>query len=182
MSWRWVRSACLLTVLVAGACGDDDVAVDDVAIDEVAACDDLRRRENELIAVVNDALGELAAAETDLTRAEAVVRGFDRLIALADDQVSTITTPEPDITRALVSGAETAVAELQDERDRFVAEVDVVSAADEHGRAGQLQNALEKAFSDMEPPRAVYADAGLAEAIDADPDCRFVTQRADPAG
>jgi len=73
------------------------------------------------------------------------------------------------------------VAELEDERDAFAAEVPVVTADDERGRAGQLQNALEKAFSVLEPPRAAYVDAGLADAIDADPDCRFVTQRADPA-
>lgn len=169
----------VVCVATLSGCGGDDA--DEVAIAEVAVCDDLRRRENVLIAVVNEALDELADADDDQARTEAIARGFDRLIAVLTDQVGTVTTAEPALTDQLNAGTEAALAELEDERALFVDEVDAVTAADEHGRASQLQNALEKAFSLMEPPRSAYVAVGLDRAIDVDPDCRFVTQRGDPS-
>ena len=180
------RGRCVEIVLVAflcvatlSGCGGDDA--DEVATPEVAVCDDLRRRENVLIGVVNEALAELSDAGDDQARTEAIARGFDRLISVLADQAGTVTTSEPALTDQLNAGTAAALAELEEERDRFADEVDVVTLADEHGRASQLQNALEKAFSLMEPPRSAYVAVGLGRAIDVDPDCRFVTQRGDPA-
>lgn len=168
-----------LALLGVAGCGDgDDEAA---AVEEVAVCDDLRQRENELIGAVNEALAALGDAEDDEARTAAIADGFDRLVEIASAQAADVRAGDDGLADALARGAQAAVAELEDERDAFAAEVPVVTQADEHGRAGELQNALEKAFSVLEPPRSAYVDAGLAEAIDADPDCRFVTQRADPA-
>jgi len=147
---------------------------------DVAACDDLRERENELIDVANDVLGRLADAGDDAARRDAIAAGFDDLVAVLEAQ--RVGEVEPAVRDALVAGAEAAVAELEDERSRFLAaHPQGVSPEDERGVAGELQTAVEKAFSDLEPSRAAYRDAGLDAATDADPDCRFVTQRGDPA-
>jgi hypothetical protein len=54
-------------------------------------------------------------------------------------------------------------------------------AAGQRSAVAELQNALEKALPELEPPRSTYVAAGLDGAIDADPGCRHVTQRGDPA-
>lgn len=173
--------AALACILLLGSCGDGGGPVEQPGA-EVEACDDLRRRENELIAVANEALAELGAATDDAGRTAAIAAGYERLAALAAEQVSTVAGGiEPELREALVEGAATAATELADQRDRIADRALVVTASDERGRAGELQNALEKAFSNLEPPRAAYRSVGLAEATDQDPDCRFVTQRADPA-
>jgi hypothetical protein len=172
--------AALAVALVSGGCGDGGGSAEPRA--EVAACDDLRRRENELIAVANEVLADLGAATDDAARTAAIAAGYERLAALAAEQVSTVAPAvEEGLREALVDGASTAATELARQRDRIVARGLVVTRTDERGRAGELQNALEKAFSNLEPPRSVYRSVGLADATDQDPDCRFVTQRADPA-
>lgn len=148
---------------------------------EVAVCVDLRAQENELIQVANEALSVLAGAEDDGGRAAALAAGYDRLVDALAAQEPVVVPDAPALTDRLAAGHAAAVESLAGERDRFVAEVRSVAQSDERGRAGELQNALEKAFSELEPPRSAYVDAGLAEAIDADPGCRHVTQRGDPA-
>lgn len=168
----------IAVVALVPACGGDDV---DGAPAALAACDDLRARQGELIDIANEVLGRLADAEDDRTRYEAVASGYDRLVAAAEAQE--VGEVEPEVRDALVAGAAAAVDELADERRRHQeAHAGGVSAEDERGVAGGLQNALEKAFSELEVPRAAYRQAGLATATDEDPDCRFVTQRGDPAG
>jgi hypothetical protein len=167
--------------LVLGGCGDGGEQGEASA--EVAACDDLRQRENALIAVANEALADLGAATDDVTRAQAIASGYERLAALAAEQAQTAgADAEPELREPLSEAAARAATELAAQRDRISDRGLVVTQSDERGRAGELQNALEKAFSNLEPPRSVYRSAGLAEATDQDPDCRFVTQRADPAG
>ncbi|HSP02130.1 MAG TPA: hypothetical protein VLR27_01425 [Acidimicrobiales bacterium] len=173
-----MAGAVVLATVLAG-CGDDDA--EPAAAEEVAVCAELRQRENELIQVANEALSELARAEDDETRAAALADGYDRLVETLAAQDPVVVDGEPELTERFAAGQRSAVAELERERDRFVAEVRAVTQADEHGRAGELQNALEKAFSELEPPRSAYVAAGLDEAIDADPGCRHVTQRGDPA-
>lgn len=160
-------------------CGTDDAQP--AAAEEVAVCTDLRQRENELIQVANEALSELARAEDDGARAAALADGYGRIVETLAAQEPVVVDGEPELTEQLAAHQRSAVAELEGERDRFVAEVRAVTQADEHGRAGELQNALEKAFSELEPPRSAYVAAGLDDAIDADPGCRHVTQRGDPA-
>jgi len=173
--WGVALGAALLAV---AGCGADEA--EPAAAEEVAVCTDLRTRQNELIQVANASLAELARAGDDVARAEALAAGYDRLIAALAAQEPADVPGEAELTELLAAGHEAALAELQDERDRF-ASVRAVTQSDERGRAGELQNALEKAFSALEPPRSAYVAAGLAEAIDADPGCRHVTQRGDPA-
>lgn len=176
-----VAALTLALATVLAGCGDGDGPVEQPGAG-VAACDDLRRRENELIVAANEALAELGDATDDAGRTAAIAAGYERLAALAAEQVSTVAPGiDAELREALVAGAATAAAELAAQRDRIVDRALLVTASDERGRAGELQNALEKAFSNMEPPRAVYRSVGLADATDEDPDCRFVTQRADPA-
>lgn len=182
---RVLHRAAVLVVIasaVVPACGGNDADEPRAASAEVAVCDELVRRQNELVDVANEALAALGDAADDDGRAAALEDGFDRLIVVAERHVTEGAVADPALDDALAAGARAAVAELRDERDRFAAEVTSVSMEDEHGRAGQFQTALEKAFSHMELPRAHYEAAGLAAATDDDPDCRFVTQRADPAG
>ena len=169
----------LVVAMVLAGCGTEEG--EPAATAEVAVCADLRARENELIHVANDALSALARAEGDVARAEALADGYDRLVAALAAQEPMVVPGEPDLTDRLTAGQRAAVAELEGERDRFAAEVRAVTQIDERGRAGELQNALEKAFSELEPPRSAYVAAGLDEVIDADPGCRHVTQRGDPA-
>lgn len=175
---RAVGVVVLATVLA--GCGNDDDA-EPAAAQEVAVCAELRARENELIRMANGVLSELARAEDDGARAAALADGYDRLVETLAAQEPVVVDGEPELTERFSAGQRSAVAELERERDRFVAEVRAVTQADEHGRAGELQNALEKAFSELEPPRSAYLAAGMDDAIDADPGCRHVTQRGDPA-
>lgn len=168
----------LVLAMVAG-CGTDEA--EPVATEEVAVCGDLRQRENELIRVANDVLAELGRAEDDDTRAAALAGGYDRLVEALEAQEPMVVPGEPELSERLAAGHRAAIVELEGERDRFVAEVRAVTQTDERGRAGELQNALEKAFSELEPPRSAYVAAGMDAAIDADPGCRHVTQRRDPA-
>lgn len=174
---RSVRALAVALVLAGCADGTGEPA----AAEEVAVCADLRARENELIRVANDVLSDLAQADGDAARAAALAEGYDRLLATLAAQEPADVPGQPELSARLVAGQESAVAGLRDERDRFVGEVRAVSQADEHGRAGELQTALEKVFSDLEPPRSAYVAAGLDDDVDADPGCRHVTQRADPA-
>jgi len=168
-----------LVLAALAGCGADEA--EPVATEEVAVCADLRQRENELIGVANDALAALGRAEDDGARAAALAEGYDRLVESLAAQEPMVVAGEPDLSEQLAAGQRAAVAELEEERDRFAAEVRAVTQTDERGRAGELQNALEKAFSELEPPRSAYVAAGLGAAIDADPGCRHVTQRGDPA-
>ena len=174
-----VVGVLVLATVLAGCSRDD---VQPAAFAEVAVCADLRARQNELIRVANDALSALARAEDDVARAAALAVGYDRLLDTLAAQEPMVVPGKPALTDRLEAGQRAAVAELEDERHRFLAEVRAVTRSDERGRAGELQNALEKAFSELEPPRSAYVAAGLDEAIDADPGCRHVTQRRDPAG
>ncbi|MCO8128482.1 hypothetical protein NHL50_14820 [Acidimicrobiia bacterium EGI L10123] len=169
----------LVLASVLAGCGADEE--EPVAAEEVAVCADLLQRENELIQVANDALAALGRTEDDLTRAAALADGYDRLVEALVAQKPMVMPGEPDLSERLAAGQRAAIAELEGERDRFVAEVRAVTQTDERGRAGELQNALEKAFSELEPPRSAYVAAGMDAAIDADPGCRHVTQRGDPA-
>lgn len=177
------RAAVAVALACAGlsGCAADDEA-GPPARAGVPVCDDLRRRENELIAVANDALAEVGAASDDASRRRAIAAGYERLVRTLGAQVVDVRGVDRALGRALSEGAAAAVEELRGEHDRFLAANPVgVSAADERGVVGELQTALEKAFSELEPPREAYRRAGLAEATDADPDCRFVTQRGDPS-
>lgn len=169
-------------VLLLVGCGEADEAGSATEVTEVAVCADLRARENELIRVANEALSELARAEDDGARAGALAGGYDRLLDTLTAQDPVEVAAAPGLAQRLRAGQRAAIAALEDERDRFVAEVPAVTQSDEQGRAGELQNALEKVFSELEPPRSAYVVAGLDGAIDADPACRHVTQRRDPAG
>lgn len=175
-----VLLACALLLGCTTGEADDPTAAEADA--DVAVCDDLRRRENELIAVANQALAEVGAATDDGARRRAIAEGYERLLATIEAQAVAAEDVDPALRQALRDGAAAAADELRDERDGFLAaHPDGVAAADERGVVGALQTALEKAFSNLEPPREVYRRAGLAEATDADPDCRFVTQRRDPS-
>ena len=169
----------VLTLATVAGCGADEA--EPAATEEVAVCADLRQRENELIRVANEALAALGRAEDDDTRAAALADGYDRLVETLAAQDPLAVPGEPELSERFAAGQRAAVAELERERDRFAAEVRAVTQTDERGRAGELQNALEKAFSELEPPRSAYVAAGMDAAIDADPGCRHVTQRGDPA-
>ncbi|HAS09118.1 MAG TPA: hypothetical protein DCS55_01145 [Acidimicrobiaceae bacterium] len=169
----------VLTLATVAGCGADEA--EPAATEEVAVCADLRQRENELIRVANEALAALGRAEDDEARAAALADGYDRLVETLAAQDPVVVDGEPELSERLAAGHRAAIVELEGERDRFVAEVRAVTQTDERGRAGELQNALEKAFSELEPPRPAYVAAGMDAAIDADPGCRHVTQRGDPA-
>lgn len=176
---RTVPLVGLVVMMALGACADGD---DDATPEPVAECAGLRDRENELIEVANETLAAVGDSEDATERAVLLVNGFGELIDTARAQVDAVESSEPTLEEALRTGARAAVTSLERERDEFSATVPVVTDEDERGRVGQFQNALEKAFSEMEPPRSVYESVGLDEAIDDDPTCEFVTQRADPAG
>ncbi len=175
---RLVR-ALVAVLLVAGtaSCSNDGAATPA----EVPECADLRARENVLIDSVNETLAAVGDTDDETERAIVLVDGFDDLIDLARSHIEGIASSDPALEEALRAGGRAAVDQLASERDEFAASVPVVTEDDERGRVGEFQNALEKAFSNLEPARSVYVDAGLGDAIDADPTCEFVTQRADPA-
>lgn len=185
-----VAGAALLAA--AAGCGGGDAAVPTTTAPPVrepgpgavaaTVCADLRAWEGEAIDAVNAAAAEVAASDEPARRAAVILGGFDELVTLTASHRDGIADldlgagPDADRLRAeLVEGADEAVRQLEAERRQFEEEAPVVSDDDERGRVGQFFNALEKAFSNVEPSPRYVGDA-LAAAFRAEEACEFVVE------
>ncbi len=195
MARRSLVGVTVLLLLAVGCTSDDEAAtettsegVSDDAATALNVCQDLVTTTNALADAVNDAVAGIGAKQPE-ERREAILEGFRASLDVVRERAAQVEErvalpdelPErAELLAELVAGADAAVAELEEERALFDAEVPTVTDDDVAGRVGQLFNAVEKAMSVAEPAVAAYERAELGEAFLAEPDCRFVIQQYRP--
>ena len=147
-----------------------------------ALCSALRAQTNELVRIANRAVAGIEGKSPE-ERFEAIDSGFVEADAAATtfaDEVGTLELPDVEerdsLREQVADGAEQAIEEVADERDKFEQTGPTVEDADTRGRVGEFFNSIEKVMSVVEPTIAPYDRRELQEAFLAEPMCAHVIQ------
>jgi len=158
-------------------------ALSDDVTAALTLCTALRDQANVMTDVANGAVANINA-KTPAERFDAILAGFDAAtdgVTEFADSIADVDVPAIPERKQLLDdisgGADAALAELADERTRFVEAVGrTVADADVGGRVGQFFNSIEKVNSLVEPPIGGYARVDLQRAFLDQPECRHVVQ------
>lgn len=157
--------------------------VSDDATAALAICSALRDQANLMTHVANAAAADIHA-KTPAERYGAILSGFDAAtdgVTGFADSITAVDMPlipeREQLLGDIAAGADAALAELADERARFVEAVGGTVADDDvQGRVGQFFNSVEKVNSLVEPTIAHYERVELQRAFLDQPECRHVVQ------